>query len=52
MKKFANIVSSKAFLVVKESKEDSANGVPIVSEKELSEFNSPKDLNKRLKEKI
>ena len=52
MKKFANIVSSKAFLVVKESKEDSANGVPIVSEKELSELNSPKDLNKRLKEKI
>jgi len=52
MKKFANIVSSKAFLVVKESKEDSVNGVPIVSEKELSELDSPKDLNKKLKEKV
>jgi putative transcriptional regulator len=52
MKKFANIVSSKAFLVAKESKEDSMNGVPIVSEQELSELESPKDLKKRLKEKI
>jgi putative transcriptional regulator len=52
MKKFANIVSSKAFLVSKESKEDSMNGVPIVSEQELSELESPKDLKKRLKEKI
>lgn len=52
MKKFANIVSSKAFLVAKESKEDNVEGVPIVSEEELSEIESPKDLKKRLKEKI
>lgn len=51
MKKFANIVSSKAFLVAKESSEDSVSGVPVVSEKELSELETPKDLNKKLKEK-
>jgi putative transcriptional regulator len=52
MKKFANIVSSKVFLVAKNSKEESMNGVPVVSEQELSELESPKDLKKKLKEKI
>jgi putative transcriptional regulator len=52
MKKFANIVSSKIFLVAKESKEENIEGVPIVLEKELSELECSKDLDKRLKEKL
>jgi len=52
MKKFANIVSSKAFLFAKVSNKESVNGVPIVLEKELSEIDTPKDLNRKLKEKV
>jgi len=52
MKKFANIVSSKAFLFAKESKEENVNGIPIVLESELSEIETPKDLKSRLKEKM
>jgi putative transcriptional regulator len=52
MKKFAKIVSSKALLVAKKSKEDSLEGLPIFLEEELSELETPKDLDKRLKEKI
>ena len=51
MKKFANIVSSKAFLFAKESKEENVNGIPIVSESELSEIGTAKEFSKVLKEK-
>jgi putative transcriptional regulator len=52
MKKFANIVSSKAFLVAKKSEEESVNGIPIVLESELAEIENPKDLKSRLKERV
>lgn len=52
MKKFANFVSSKVFLVVKESKDENVDGVPVFLEKELSEMESAKDLKKRIKEKV
>jgi putative transcriptional regulator len=52
MKKFANIVSSKIFLVAKKSEEENINGIPIVLESELSEIETPKDLKSRLKEKM
>lgn len=52
MKRFANFVSSKAFLVAKESKEENVNGIPVLLEKELSEIKSAKDLKNRIKEKV
>jgi len=52
MKKFASIVSSKVFLMAKQTKKSSMGGVPIVSEEELSEMETPKDLKKTLREKV
>jgi len=52
VKQFSNVFSSKAVLVLKKSKEENIEGVPIILEKELSELDSSKDLDRRLKEKI
>jgi putative transcriptional regulator len=52
VKKLSGVFSSKAVLVLKQSKEENVEGVPIILEKELSELESSKDLGKRLKEKL
>ena len=51
VKQLSNVFSSKAVLVLKKSREENMDGVPIILEKELSELESSKDLDKRLKEK-
>jgi len=52
VKQLSNVFSSKAVLVLKKSKEENVEGVPIILEKELSELESSKDLNNRMKEKL
>jgi putative transcriptional regulator len=52
VKQLSNVFSSKAVLVLKKSKEESVEGVPVILEKELSELESSQDLDKKLKSKV
>lgn len=52
IKKLSAISSSCAFFVTKKSKEESVDGVPILLESELPDVDSPRELNKLIREKI
>jgi len=51
IKQLSGILSSKAVLISKRSYKESVEGVPIISESELSEINSSKELSKIIDER-
>jgi putative transcriptional regulator len=51
IKKLSTILSTKAFFVAQKAEEQNIEGVPVLLESELSEIETSKELNKRIKEK-
>jgi len=49
VKKLSSVLSSRAFFITKKGKEESVEGVPVLLESELSDIESSKELNKRIR---